>query len=135
MSKCGPTSSRHIICSSLCTMIQWFGIAVSVVKYTAVTDKLKFPAALHKGLWSSGIVVVFILILDTRWKCEVRFTTRFLYPRLKFLQYSLNRKLTRNRSWSGPFRGRINLLLKPEGDAQFLCLPHYCLVTKQTKVY
>jgi hypothetical protein len=80
-------------------------------------------------------MAAFILILDARWRWEVRFTPRFLCPRLKFLRYSLKRKFTRNRSRSGPFTGRINLLLQPEADTQFLCLPRHCLVITQTKLY
>jgi hypothetical protein len=49
-------------------MVQWFGITVSAVKYTVITDKVKFRFALHKGKWRSGIMAAFILILDARWR-------------------------------------------------------------------
>jgi hypothetical protein len=49
-------------------VIQFFGIIASVVKYTAITEKVKFPFALHKGIWRSGIMVAFVLNLEARWR-------------------------------------------------------------------
>jgi hypothetical protein len=56
-----------------------------------------------KTYWGSGGIVLRILDLGTRWKREVSFTSRPLYPQGKSLWYPLDRRLrgTQNRSGRG----------------------------------
>jgi len=54
-----------------------------------------------KAYWGSGGVALRILDLGNRWRCEVIFTPRLLYPRSKNARYALARRLGGPQSQSG----------------------------------